>query len=92
MSASYGHLLERWTRKHLLGLEELSAEEITVILDQAQEFGALAAAGEQKLSALSGTVVANLFFEPSTRTRTSFALSTGRMFALSASNSGCAAM
>jgi len=71
----------RWTRKHLLGLEELSAEDITLILDQAAEFKRLAAEGETKLSSLKGTVVANLFFEPSTRTRTSFSLAAKRLSA-----------
>jgi aspartate carbamoyltransferase catalytic subunit len=71
----------RWTRKHLLGLEELSAAEITLILDQAAEFKRLAAGGETKLRALAGTVVANLFFEPSTRTRTSFSLAAKRLSA-----------
>ncbi|HID21727.1 MAG TPA: aspartate carbamoyltransferase catalytic subunit, partial [Planctomycetaceae bacterium] len=71
----------RWTRKHLLGLEELTAEEITLILDKAAEFKNLAAQGETKLGALRGTVVANLFFEPSTRTRTSFSLAAKRLSA-----------
>ncbi|MBM3970469.1 MAG: aspartate carbamoyltransferase catalytic subunit [Planctomycetes bacterium] len=71
----------RWTKKHLLGLEELSADEILLILDQAAEFKRLAAAGETKLAALKGTVVANLFFEPSTRTRTSFSLAAKRLSA-----------
>ena len=71
----------RWTRKHLLGLEELSAEEITLVLDQAQEFKRLANAGEVKLNLLAGTVVANLFFENSTRTRTSFSLAAKRLSA-----------
>ena len=70
-----------WTRKNLLGLEELSAEEITLILDQAAEFKRLANEGETKLGALAGTVVANLFFEPSTRTRTSFSLAAKRLSA-----------
>ncbi len=71
----------RWTKKHLLGLEELSADEISLILDQAAEFKRLAAEGETKLAALKGTVVANLFFEPSTRTRTSFSLAAKRLSA-----------
>ena len=71
----------RWTKKHLLGLEELSADEISMILDQAAEFKRLAAEGESKLNALKGTVVANLFFEPSTRTRTSFSLAAKRLSA-----------
>ncbi len=71
----------RWTRKHLLGLQGLSADEINLILDQAAEFKRLNQQGETKLSALSGTVVANLFFEPSTRTRTSFSLAAKRLSA-----------
>jgi aspartate carbamoyltransferase catalytic subunit len=71
----------RWTKKHLLGLEDLSADEISLILDQAAEFKRLAAEGETKLAALKGMVVANLFFEPSTRTRTSFGLAAKRLSA-----------
>ena len=71
----------KWTRKHLLGLEELSADEINLILDQAAEFKRLAARGETKLNALAGTVVANLFFENSTRTKTSFSLAAKRLSA-----------
>ena len=43
-----------WTRHDLLGLQELSAAEITTILDQAAEFKAMAARGESKISALNG--------------------------------------
>ena len=68
----------QWTRKHLLGLQELSAAEITLILDQAAEFKR---SGEQKHKDLAHTVVANLFFEPSTRTRTSFSLAAKRLSA-----------
>lgn len=70
-----------WSQKHLLGLEGLSADEITTILNQAAEFKALADRGEKKLGLLAGTVVANLFFEPSTRTRTSFSLAAKRLSA-----------
>ena len=70
-----------WLRGDLLGLQDLSAEEITTILDQAAEFKAMAAQGESKIGALNGTVVANLFFEPSTRTKTSFSLAAKRLSA-----------
>ena len=76
-----GSLAADWTKKHLLGLEDLTAEEITLILDQAAEFKRLAQEGEVKLTALQGTVVANLFFEPSTRTRTSFSVAAKRLSA-----------
>ena len=81
MSSAIGSLHEQWTRKHLLGLEHLTGDEITLILDQAEEFRQLAAQGETKLSVLNGNVVANLFFEPSTRTRTSFSLAAKRLSA-----------
>ncbi|HUQ70717.1 MAG TPA: aspartate carbamoyltransferase catalytic subunit [Planctomycetaceae bacterium] len=70
-----------WTRQHLLGLQELSADEIAQILDTAAEFKRLHAAGETKLAALKGVTVGNLFFEPSTRTRTSFSLAAKRLSA-----------
>ena len=70
-----------WKRRHLLGLQELSPEELTVILDQAAEFKRRAVQGETKLDWLRGTVVANLFFEASTRTRTSFSLAAKRLSA-----------
>lgn len=70
-----------WTRQHLLGLQELSAAEITLILDQAAEFKRLHAAGETKLTSLKGVTVGNLFFEPSTRTKTSFSLAAKRLSA-----------
>src|SRR5690606_1819033 len=70
-----------WTRRHLLGLEDLTPSEITVILDRAEEFRLVVEAGQTKLDLLAGTVVANLFFEPSTRTRTSFGLAAKRLSA-----------
>lgn len=70
-----------WTRRHLLGLEDLSPAEIVAILDRAEQFRRLLDAGQTKLDLLAGTVVANLFFEPSTRTRTSFGLAAKRLSA-----------
>ncbi|MBI1901517.1 MAG: aspartate carbamoyltransferase catalytic subunit [Planctomycetia bacterium] len=67
-----------WTRKHLLGLEDLSADEINRILDDAERFRLQTQDG-RKLSVLSGTTTANLFFENSTRTRTSFSLAARRL-------------
>lgn len=73
--------LAGWTRPHLLNLEELTAEEILCILDRAAEFKQMAERGEPKSTLLRGTVVANLFFEPSTRTKTSFSLAAKRLSA-----------
>src|SRR3954453_15006483 len=68
-----------WTRKHLLGLEELSAEEIRFILDTADGFKEVSTRSVKKVPALRGRVVVNAFFEDSTRTRTSFALAAQRL-------------
>lgn len=65
-----------WTRRHLLGLEELSAEEIEGVLDAAAGY-----AQGGKVAALAGRTVAHLFFEPSTRTANSFALAAKRLSA-----------
>lgn len=73
--------IESWDRKHLLGLEKLSAGEISLILDQAAHFKKLTEDGEGKFNALKGTVIANLFFEPSTRTKTSFNIAAKRLSA-----------
>lgn len=70
-----------WSRRDLLGLEELTREEILAILDRAEEFRLLGEAGQTKLDLLRGVVVANLFLEPSTRTRTSFGLAAKRLSA-----------
>jgi aspartate carbamoyltransferase catalytic subunit len=73
--------LGQWTRKHLLSLEELSADEIRLILDQADAFKEVSTRSIKKVPALRGRVVVNAFFEDSTRTRTSFALSAQRLSA-----------
>jgi aspartate carbamoyltransferase catalytic subunit len=71
--------LGQWTRKHLLSLEELSADEIRLILDQADAFKEVSTRSIKKVPALRGRVVVNAFFEDSTRTRTSFALAAQRL-------------
>src|SRR5918993_4062850 len=70
-----------WTRKHLLTLEELSADEIRFILDTADSFKEVSTRSVKKVPALRGRVVVNAFFEDSTRTRTSFSLAAQRMSA-----------
>ena len=74
-----GAFPNRWTRRHLLGLEDLSAEEITIILDKAAMFKKIAVAGQLKIPLLAGKTVVTLFFENSTRTRTSFSLAARRL-------------
>lgn len=72
-----------WTRKDLLGIEELSREEIELILDTAPQFVAVSAreSGIKKVPLLQGRLVVNWFYEPSTRTRTSFELAAKRLSA-----------
>ncbi len=71
----------KWHRKHLLGLRELSAEEITYILDTAKGFEQISTRSVKKAPPLRGKVVVNLFFEDSTRTRISFSLAASRLSA-----------
>src|SRR5262249_42922648 len=70
-----------WTRRHLLGLEDLSRSEIETILDTAEDFVEVSQRRRKKRSDLKGKVVVNLFFESSTRTRTSFGLAAKRLSA-----------
>src|SRR5271170_3851577 len=71
----------RWSRKHLLGLEDLSADEIRFVLDTADSFKEVSTRSIKKVPALRGRVVVNAFWEDSTRTRTSFALAAQRLSA-----------
>ena len=68
-------------RRHLLGIRELSAGEITHILDTAESFRDISRREIKKVPALRGRTVINLFFEPSTRTRTSFEIAAKRLSA-----------
>lgn len=70
-----------WKRKHLVGLDELSAEEITYVLDTAESFREVSTRSIKKVPALRGKVVGLLFFEDSTRTRMSFELAASRLSA-----------
>jgi len=70
-----------WQHKHLLGLRDLSAEEITYILDTAEGFEQISTRSVKKAPPLRGKVVVNLFFEDSTRTRNSFVLAASRLSA-----------
>ena len=71
----------KWHRKHLLGLRDLSPEEISYILDTAGGFEQISTRSVKKAPPLRGKVVVNLFFEDSTRTRNSFALAANRLSA-----------
>ena len=71
----------QWTKKDLLGLRELSAEDIRLALATAESFREISQRPIKKVPALRGKTVVNLFFEPSTRTRTSFELAAKRLSA-----------
>ncbi len=68
-----------WGERHLLGLEHLSADQLNTVLDLAKHYDTITSGGSQRLDVLKGLVVANLFFENSTRTRTSFSLAARRL-------------
>jgi aspartate carbamoyltransferase catalytic subunit len=72
---------QRWTRRHLLGLEDLSSDEIRFVLDTAHSFKEVSTRSIKKVPALRGRVVVNAFWEASTRTRTSFELAAQRLSA-----------
>ncbi len=71
----------RWNRKDLLGIQDLSAQEINHLLDTAFSFREISTRPIKKVPALRGKTIVNLFFEPSTRTRTSFELAGKRLSA-----------
>lgn len=70
-----------WKHKDLLGIEPLTAEEITYILDAARAFKQVGERTVKKVPSLRGKTQINLFIEPSTRTRTSFELAATRLSA-----------
>src|SRR5208337_2807993 len=67
--------------KHLLGLEEVSKEDILTILNLAKSFKEVMLRPVKKVPTLRGKTVVNMFFEPSTRTRTSFEIAAKRLSA-----------
>ena len=70
-----------WNRKHLLQLEGLTEAELRHVLDTAEGFKSVSNRSIKKVPALRGKVMVNLFFEDSTRTRTSFTLAAQRLSA-----------
>ncbi len=71
----------KWHRKDLIGLRDLSAEEILHVLTTAKGFEQVSTRSVKKAPPLRGKVVVNLFFEDSTRTRNSFTLAASRLSA-----------
>jgi aspartate carbamoyltransferase catalytic subunit len=70
-----------WTRHHILALEDWQPQEYEVLLQTASSFREVLSRRTKKVPALQGQVVTNLFFEPSTRTRSSFELAAKRLSA-----------
>jgi aspartate carbamoyltransferase catalytic subunit len=73
--------LSDWTHRHVLDLAAFSLDDYTTVLELAQRFRVMPASGARKLPALQGRLVTTLFFEPSTRTRSSFELAAKRLSA-----------
>jgi len=67
------------SQKHLLGIQDLSINDVNLILDEASAFINLNKSKNKKLDSLSGKTQINLFFEPSTRTQSSFELAGKRL-------------
>ena len=70
-----------WRHKDLLGIQELTPDEITFLLDTAAAFKQVGERSIKKVPSLRGKTLVNLFIEPSTRTRTSFELAAKRLSA-----------
>lgn len=81
----------QFQHKHIFGIEQLSVNDITHILNTAQSFREISNRAIKKVPTLRGKTIVNLFFEPSTRTRMSFEIAAKRMsadtFNISASTS-----
>jgi aspartate carbamoyltransferase catalytic subunit len=73
--------LSDWTHRHVLDLAAFSLEDYATVLELAQRFRVMPTSGARKLPALQGRLVTTLFFEPSTRTRSSFELAAKRLSA-----------
>ncbi len=70
-----------WRRKHVLGLSDFRPEEMEFVIDTARSMEEILGRDIKKVPALRGKTVVNLFFEPSTRTRTSFEMAGKRLSA-----------
>ena len=73
--------MSSWSHRHILDLAAFSRDDFAMVLELAQRFRSMPLTGARKLPALQGRLVATLFFEPSTRTRSSFELAAKRLSA-----------
>lgn len=74
-------MLTTWNRHHILSLADFTGEEYNVVLQTAASFVEVLSRRTKKVPALQGQIVANLFFESSTRTRSSFEIAAKRLSA-----------
>ncbi len=70
-----------WNRRHVLSLADFTVEELETVVQTAVSFREVLSRKTRKVPALQGVVVTNMFFEPSTRTRSSFELAAKRLSA-----------
>jgi aspartate carbamoyltransferase catalytic subunit len=70
-----------WNRQHILSLADFTLEEYNTVLQTAASFKEVLSRRTKKVPSLQGQVVTNLFFEPSTRTRSSFEIAAKRLSA-----------
>lgn len=70
-----------WSRRHIISLEDFTPSDYQTILQTAASFREVLSRRTKKVPALQGQVITNLFFEPSTRTRSSFELAAKRLSA-----------
>ena len=73
--------MEEWQKKHILGIKDFSRQELETVLSLADSFKEISEREVKKVPALRGKTIVNLFFEHSTRTRTSFELAAKRLSA-----------
>ena len=73
--------MNRWNHRHVLDLSAFTWDDLATVLQLAQRFRSLPTSGPRRLPALQGRLVVSLFFEASTRTRSSFELAARRLSA-----------
>jgi aspartate carbamoyltransferase catalytic subunit len=73
--------MKQWQKKHILGIKDFSRQELETVFSLAESFKEISQRAVKKVPALRGKTIVNLFFENSTRTRTSFELAAKRLSA-----------
>ncbi len=79
--STFGMVTSTWTRRHILSLADFMPSEYDMVLQTAVSFQEVLSRRTKKVPTLQGQVVTNLFFESSTRTRSSFELAAKRLSA-----------